>query len=89
MDVDACCEYCYQYARVPFEVCWYCGDRPCYHHGRCCPLKPRPAAKAVVTAGLVDRDVSQWIVQDVVTGTGSEAGIDVPNDDGRVVFPMT
>ena len=61
MDVDACCEYCYQYARVPFEVCWYCGDQPCYHHGRCCPLKPRPAAKAVVTAGVVDRDVPSQI----------------------------
>ena len=34
------CSNCWGPARVPFEVCWYCGDRPSRHHGRCCPWKP-------------------------------------------------
>ena len=35
------CRICGGYARVPFQRCWYCGDAPSYHHGRCCPAKPR------------------------------------------------
>ena len=39
--VDPACEYCLGFAKVPFAQCWYCGSKPSYHHGRCCPLKPR------------------------------------------------
>ncbi len=36
-----CC-ICGKFARVPFARCSYCWDSPSYHHGRCCPWKPRP-----------------------------------------------
>jgi len=33
------CEICQEFARVPFLSCWFCSDRPAYHHGRCCPSR--------------------------------------------------
>ena len=30
------CDICHEFARVPFASCWFCSDKPCYHHGRCC-----------------------------------------------------
>ena len=33
------CSLCGKYAGVPFDECWYCGARPSWHHGRCCPRK--------------------------------------------------
>ena len=27
---------------MPFPDCRYCGARPSYHHGSCCPVKNRP-----------------------------------------------
>jgi hypothetical protein len=35
------CSLCSQYADVPFFQCNFCGDSPSFHHGRCCPDKPR------------------------------------------------
>ena len=35
------CRICGDYARVPFARCNFCGDAPSFHHGRCCPMKPR------------------------------------------------
>ena len=34
------CEYCNQYARVPFRWCSFCNASPSWHHGRCCPMRP-------------------------------------------------
>ena len=34
------CDICGRFARVPFDFCCYCGARPSWHHGRCCPAKP-------------------------------------------------
>ena len=33
------CRVCGGFARVPFAVCNFCGDRPSWHHGRCCPAR--------------------------------------------------
>ena len=36
------CEFCDECAlgeEFPFEHCRSCGDRPSWHHGRCCPEK--------------------------------------------------
>jgi hypothetical protein len=38
------CEYCgwwHPTSPFPFPNCWYCGAQPSYHHGRCCPRRPR------------------------------------------------
>jgi hypothetical protein len=35
------CSICSQRADVPFFRCNFCGDSPSFHHGRCCPDKPR------------------------------------------------
>jgi hypothetical protein len=35
------CNLCLQYANVPFFKCNFCGDSPSFHHGRCCPEKPK------------------------------------------------
>lgn len=40
----AVCEFCRQRFPpeiFPFEACFFCGDRPSWHHGRCCPQRPR------------------------------------------------
>ena len=35
------CEFCgVTSPGIPFASCWYCGDEPSWHHGRCCPRKP-------------------------------------------------
>jgi len=41
------CDICGDYAGVPFARCWYCGEGPCYHHGRCCPSRrDQPASSS-------------------------------------------
>ena len=40
-DNERRCSICYDRARVPFDECWFCGQSPSWHHGRCCPDKPR------------------------------------------------
>lgn len=40
-DNERRCIICLDFARVPFEECWYCGDSPSWHHRRCCPDKPQ------------------------------------------------
>ena len=38
------CEYCgwwHPNSPFPFPNCNLCGARPSYHHGRCCPQRPR------------------------------------------------
>ena len=35
------CSICGRYARVPHPYCKFCKQRPSWHHGRCCPQKPR------------------------------------------------
>jgi len=37
-----CC-ICGGHASVPFPSCSYCGEKPSYHHGRCCLHKPSPS----------------------------------------------
>ena len=42
------CEYCgwwHPRSPFPFPRCNLCGAAPSYHHGRCCPRRPRPAAE--------------------------------------------
>ena len=37
------CEICRWWSNgspFPFPNCIYCGERPTYHHGRCCPQNP-------------------------------------------------
>jgi hypothetical protein len=34
------CSVCLMYADVPFPRCKFCGEDPCFHHGRCCPERP-------------------------------------------------
>jgi hypothetical protein len=34
-----CC-YCGLAAFIPYEECKFCGEKPSYHHGRCCPNRP-------------------------------------------------
>ena len=49
------CEYCGRWCApepFPFPSCRYCGARPSYHHGRCCPMKPQPRTGVCVT-GLI------------------------------------
>ena len=31
------CDVCRCYAELPFASCYFCGDTPSWHHGRCCP----------------------------------------------------
>ena len=53
--VDPVCEYCLGIATVPFAQCWYCGIKPSYHHGRCCPMKPRqPGAMDNLSAPVAE-----------------------------------
>ena len=33
------CFICGEFARVPYRYCWFCGDSPSWHHGRCCPVR--------------------------------------------------
>ena len=41
------CDVCRNTCGVPFARCWYCGDSPSYHHGRCCPsLREQPASSS-------------------------------------------
>ena len=42
------CEYCAQFANVPYHDCYFCGARPSYHHGKCCisPRNPANYSKA-------------------------------------------
>ena len=35
------CSICGRYARVPHAYCKFCKSRPSWHHGRCCPQRPR------------------------------------------------
>ena len=41
------CEVCgivYSGERLPFRLCWFCGETSAMHHGRCCPYRiPAPA----------------------------------------------
>ena len=40
----AVCEFCrrrFPPERFPFHACFYCGASPSWHHGRCCPQRPR------------------------------------------------
>ena len=30
------CDRCLQLAEVPYNICWFCGESPSWHHGRCC-----------------------------------------------------
>ena len=41
VDNERRCSICFERARVPFDECWFCGQSPSWHHGRCCPDKPR------------------------------------------------
>jgi hypothetical protein len=34
-----CC-YCGVAAFIPYAECNFCGEKPSYHHGRCCPNRP-------------------------------------------------
>ena len=37
------CDYCgWWHPNSPFPIpsCFFCGETPSYHHGRCCPMKP-------------------------------------------------
>ena len=41
------CDVCRKTCGVPFSRCWYCGDSPSYHHGRCCPsLQEQPTSSS-------------------------------------------
>jgi hypothetical protein len=35
--LDSRCSVCGETARTPYPSCYYCNDRPCHHHGQCCP----------------------------------------------------
>ena len=35
------CSICHGWAGVPFGDCWFCGQAPSWHHGRCCPDRPQ------------------------------------------------
>ena len=43
---DTFCMICREFGRVPYAECWYCGDSPSWHHGRCCPERPEPETDA-------------------------------------------
>ena len=34
---DGFCSVCGESACSPYHNCYYCNDKPCYHHGQCCP----------------------------------------------------
>ena len=41
------CEICGWWDHLspfPFPNCYWCGDRPSYHHGRCCPKLPKESS---------------------------------------------
>ena len=41
------CNVCRRSCGVPFARCWYCGESPSYHHGRCCPsLQQQPPSSS-------------------------------------------
>jgi hypothetical protein len=33
------CYICHEFARIPFANCYFCGEAPSYHHGRCCSAR--------------------------------------------------
>jgi len=33
------CDVCRRSCGIPFPKCWFCGESPSYHHGRCCPSR--------------------------------------------------
>jgi len=33
------CSICQEPARAPYPSCYYCNERPSYHHGGCCPSR--------------------------------------------------
>ena len=35
--LDSRCSICGEVARTPYSSCYYCNDRPSFHHGHCCP----------------------------------------------------
>jgi hypothetical protein len=35
---ETCC-ICHEFARIPFARCYFCGEAPSYHHGRCCTAR--------------------------------------------------
>ena len=41
-DNEGRCEFCGQFANIPYDVCRFCRAAPSYHHGRCCRQKPAP-----------------------------------------------
>ena len=60
------CEFCGQPAPIPFELCWFCGDSPAYHHGRCCRQRPRPKP--------YPKPRTRWAIE----GPGAPGGPPVP-----------
>ena len=40
------CEVCGTPAWLPFDSCFYCNERPCYHHGRCCPNRSQASGSS-------------------------------------------
>ena len=49
------CEYYgrwYPQSPFPFPSCSFCGSRPSYHHGRCCPMRPRSGLTNLQKLGL-------------------------------------
>ena len=42
----ATCEICGACAPLPYPTCKFCDQSPCYHHGRCCPMRDSRAARA-------------------------------------------
>ena len=43
------CEYCREPCHpFPYPDCWYCKAAPSYHHGRCCPEKPKYSAASTI-----------------------------------------
>jgi len=35
--LNGLCSVCGEAARTPHPSCYYCNDKPSYHHGQCCP----------------------------------------------------
>ena len=42
----ATCEICGGPAALPYPTCKFCNQNPCYHHGRCCPMRDSRTARA-------------------------------------------
>ena len=43
------CEHCGETSPgIPFKDCRFCGEKPCYHHGRCCPKRPSVTRQVMI-----------------------------------------